>query len=1029
MLSIAVVLSMSGLVFAADATKDVYLKGTGNNFAMSGWQDVFYMNDGKVGDEPQVWHIVYTDKKGRADIQSMQLDFGENGIWHWDPATMPFSTNGGGNNWGWVIVAPAEWTLYYVNSGNNNKSGSFVTTTTGKNVQFNVSGYNSGKPGTIEPRASLKLQKTVDGLPFGAWAYENFLEAYGYPEGQQKLEELLGGISFILYAQDDPDKTVLATGSLAPNGTISFALVDPNADLPAGYYVVEELLTGELAAEMFADVGPMVIYVNNGKISTDLNFDYDALYTIVNGYSRAPGSIPLGLSRDVLNNGGDIFYIGITNVNNNEEFLSFCGNAGSEQFAGYLGDCHGYMKCEPGVEKYIIGYDLFMQAYNFIEDNLYGGLAGNRVVVQTVTWILLGADFDYTSEEFANLEWWRYNGTPYYAGENAYDDIMDVMAWFEGYDPEAPSIVDIVFMVCDNPTHNFLNCQPQVVPVFAGSFDNQPGELYIRGTAAFMKMALLVGAEYALPATLLNGIEEEFEFTLEMLDGAEFDDDGNAIEYPLDLGKFYPDGSGMVIANDLLEGSYVFKETAVEGWQSFYGLDEDADGLYFRIVKEGNNLICVWDTEVSEDDGAIVTNIETPRGEAGFTKFIELYEEEAVEADGTEGFKFDLYMLTGTDPDVWDKVLEGIEPDEDGVVKATDLLPGLYYFVESSDTKGWQVIYGAGATGKLEFEITDKGLLEWITDVGDNATVSNVELPGALNLKTTLGKWFSMKDSITGGYSEQGVNPRSDQINNLPNEFVKRTAETATTKSNNGNNGNGNNGKDNGNTGNGQANNGNNGGGSGSWFQFNALKKDKDWKFDLVNGDKLTKVGEYTVVHLGDGWFEFKAFDKSGKYPLEFVGAKVSISNTIQFAQNKNDSAFNANNIWTHAPGQQQFSAAGHTFKVYAPWVDLNAEEFYVYIHLEGLQGLIDYDKDDLGITPDSKFDVRLIGPAPSENEYRYVVDAISFTATKNGLLGDGTIKDIKPGTYDVEIIFNDEVYKTIPGVVINRDATTQKNF
>jgi len=125
----------------------VYLKGSGSNFNGSGWKNVFVVGDAPISQDSRIWHLVYTGKE-YADVQYMQITFKGEGLgttFIWTPEKGDWSTNGGGNNKGWVIYAPFGWDIDYVNKGNNNESPSFVVTKDSKNIQFNISGYNAGK--------------------------------------------------------------------------------------------------------------------------------------------------------------------------------------------------------------------------------------------------------------------------------------------------------------------------------------------------------------------------------------------------------------------------------------------------------------------------------------------------------------------------------------------------------------------------------------------------------------------------------------------------------------------------------------------------------------------------------------------------------------------------------------------------------------------------------------------------------------------------------------------------------------------
>ena len=124
--------------------KTIFLKGSGSSFKLDGWEHVFYMRLGsELGDHPTVWHLVCSKEPEKTTF--MRITFTNGKVFEWYPI-MDFSTNGGGNNPGWVIVAPYGWEIDYIDKGNNNDSNSFLMTTSSANVQFNISGYSKGKP-------------------------------------------------------------------------------------------------------------------------------------------------------------------------------------------------------------------------------------------------------------------------------------------------------------------------------------------------------------------------------------------------------------------------------------------------------------------------------------------------------------------------------------------------------------------------------------------------------------------------------------------------------------------------------------------------------------------------------------------------------------------------------------------------------------------------------------------------------------------------------------------------------------------
>ena len=128
---------------AAVTAQTIYLKGSGNSFKED-WSNVFEVAPAYPATTPNVWHLVYSGKNISA-VTSVQITFTNGKVWNWKPC-MGFSVNGGGNNFGWVIKAPYDWEIAYIDKGNNNVSGSFLLTEeAGNSVQFNISGFQKGE--------------------------------------------------------------------------------------------------------------------------------------------------------------------------------------------------------------------------------------------------------------------------------------------------------------------------------------------------------------------------------------------------------------------------------------------------------------------------------------------------------------------------------------------------------------------------------------------------------------------------------------------------------------------------------------------------------------------------------------------------------------------------------------------------------------------------------------------------------------------------------------------------------------------
>ena len=464
-LALALVFSLAALALAEGGAEGqkIYLKGNSNNFNEN-WNNVFYIGGAETAKDPQIWHLVYSADVCK--VSYMQLTFTNGNVFEWRPE-MDFSTNGGGNNPGWVIAAPYDWELDYIDKGNNdNESDCYVIATNGG--QFNVSGYHKGSadpadPGNPgihdEPSCLLDIWKTVDGEPIATWSIN----------GDYNLEEILDGMEFYLYKSNEHgDKVNCLDG---PAGLVevdgNFGKIDFKRQVTKGWYLVEEELSG-IAAEIFEEVSPMLIYCDGESITGNVpGFGYENKFTIINGYGS--GYV---LGYPGLNNTGDIFPIGVTDTETGEKYPSFCANAGSRAFAGESGlDCSGYMVTFKGDIPF--NFADFLSAYNYIEDN-YGDLDDNRVITQIVTWYLLGA-IEIPSDKFETINWvaveagtWDVNGIP-----NAKVRVEDIIANYKDYAGEG-NIVDIVYLTCEHG-HNSYDCQPQLVPLYGDkrTFNNK----------------------------------------------------------------------------------------------------------------------------------------------------------------------------------------------------------------------------------------------------------------------------------------------------------------------------------------------------------------------------------------------------------------------------------------------------------------------------------------------------------------------------------------------------------------------------
>ncbi|MCL1982152.1 MAG: hypothetical protein FWG53_03530, partial [Clostridiales bacterium] len=296
-------------------------------------------------------------------------------------------------------------------------------------------------------KGTFELKKVVvDGET--AFAITAWLDANGHD-----VDSILKDISFALYNSDKFGNM----GSKAADGSLSGSMITFSPEVGAGWYLVHEEM-GALASAVFGPADDLLVYFNGKAVTgNSSDFDYSVLYTL--GYNT---SSIINLGYPGLNQNGEVFPIWAVNTESGQTYASFCANAGSIRFAGDNGlGCKGYMVAEKFEVK--TDYLDFLAAYNYIEDNM-GSLNDNRAVTQVVTWALLGA-IDIEGAHFADME----------AGKVNKNAVVDVLTNYKGYVGNG-MIVDLVYMVCENREHDYLYCQPQLVPVYSGepSFSNYP---------------------------------------------------------------------------------------------------------------------------------------------------------------------------------------------------------------------------------------------------------------------------------------------------------------------------------------------------------------------------------------------------------------------------------------------------------------------------------------------------------------------------------------------------------------------------
>jgi len=490
-------------------------------------------------------------------------------------------------------------------------------------------------PDSEEEKGKIELEKLVNGDNITLWA-----TATG-----NDISKLIDCFNLYKVSGDGASIVGLATidsKKINTEGFIKFEKLDD------GWYAIEEVLTD--AGKLVFEEAPLMYILIANSITftgTTVDFDYDAFYTIINGWGH--GYV---LGYPGLNNTGDIFYIGVTNTSTGRECASFCANAGSRAFAGESGlGCKGYLVAERMDRdlKYgngSVSFADFVLAYNYIEEN-YGDLNENRAITQIVTWTLLGA-IDIDSDEFTNIDW-----TTIEAGEGAIKGVPDakdkvekVMANYMNF-RGTEKIVDVVYMICEIEDHDYADCQPQLVPIYgeSGGFNNttkKDGGNSLNITVSFNK------TKYG---GLLPVVADEFAFDLFKI----VDDEMILVEandyIDTNFGsRFYTADGGSVTVNGLKPGDYMFKELRA----IVAGTGDALDGygykhvwtvreLYFTIDSNG---VVTWYDKDGGTVKAVIDNKIVCKGALQFLSF-EHIANIAYEAGHT--FEDELAWLVGTE--------------------------------------------------------------------------------------------------------------------------------------------------------------------------------------------------------------------------------------------------------------------------------------------------------------------------------------------------------------------------------------------
>lgn len=594
--------------FAAD--QNIYLKGTGSDFKDT-WKNTFKVTD-EVGEYPNVWHLVYPNGNIK-NVKSMQLDFGENGLWNWTP-DMGFSTNNGGNNQGWVVIAPYDWKLYYVDKGNNNTSNSFVVTSDSE-VNFNVSGFHRGSPDDPEdpkdpkdpedpetPHGELNIKKNVDGTFIGEW--------FANLPGEDVLE-LIASTFFKVYAVDFDgeerftEENLAGTGELEPDGLITFTNFVTNSNMfPTGWYAIVEELEG-LAADVFVNedgkVGPLFFYIDTFGVTSEISEpNLDGKFRI----QHTPG-----WARDVKMIFEDNEFTGYKPDGSGQQLSterfdavcpdgtllpSFCADLGAHQvFGNYVFD-DKFRNMDPELRHYLIAALDYVNDMGSVEDD-YSCKALAQVILWNVALVQTGDAGYAASWSEGNLlkiegygAWWDENdGYIKDVFEYVINNKDEIVAIYDAKLASSPTEKFVSGIVCiegDGESYNPIDQQRQIVVLFSRGvvFNNKTNgdfEIEKNGSVTFTKMKIGGIVED------LAG-ENEFFFDLyNLVDGVWVK--VNEESYPTAL-------NGAVTIEDIKPGYYKVVEKKNATWTIE---QKYANGIFFTIDRRGN---ATWDATGAE---------------------------------------------------------------------------------------------------------------------------------------------------------------------------------------------------------------------------------------------------------------------------------------------------------------------------------------------------------------------------------------------------------------------------------------------
>lgn len=414
--------------------------------------------------------------------------------------------------------------------------------------------------GAVGGSGAIALEKVVR-TENGNVNIKSWLDANNF-----RAEDLIKGFS--LYAVDSDGAPIVGnpilTVGLGNDGWIRFS------GLADGWYAVVEVLT-DAGKAVFNQPGVEYLLLVNGiQYGASLSFDYDANYTIYNGYG---GGYILGYPG--LNNTGDIFPIAVISTTTGSRLASFCANAGSISFFEGEGNYMVALRMDRESSEYAD----FVAAYNYIEAN-WGNLDDLRPITQIITWYLLGA-IEIPSADFDNIDWVAVaaGGTFVKGVENAKAIVKDVVANYKSFKGEG-KIVDVVFMV-GKDNADYYTAQPQLVPIYgkAGIINTLREDNY----SSFVRFSKSILTAYGSRAA--TDTDGAFKFALYQIIGKD-----------RILVNNYFSVNGEISVNNLLPGNYVFVEVLSGNWKPV----NYTDGLFFTIDETGS---VTWTDKSGKDLG------------------------------------------------------------------------------------------------------------------------------------------------------------------------------------------------------------------------------------------------------------------------------------------------------------------------------------------------------------------------------------------------------------------------------------------